>query len=60
VMARYRAAFALGDGMWWGKSQTFNVRNGYETIDVERYLQAKLGAWPWGTLVPLLHAPPLG
>lgn len=42
VMARYRAAFALGDGMWWEKSQTFNVRNGYETTDVERYLKTKL------------------
>lgn len=42
VMVRYRAAFALGDGMWWDKSTTFNERNGYETIDVERYLQARL------------------
>lgn len=42
VMTRYRAAFALGDGMSWEKSQTFNVRNGYETIDVEGYLRAKL------------------
>lgn len=44
VMTRYRAAFALGDGMWWEKSQTFNARHGYETIDVERYLRAKLGS----------------
>ena len=43
VMTRYRAAFALGDGMWWEKSQTFNARKGYETIDVERYLKEKLG-----------------
>ena len=42
VMARYRAAFALGDGMWWDKSRTFNARIGYETIDVERYLRARL------------------
>ncbi|CAM3946343.1 aromatic alcohol reductase [Bordetella muralis] len=44
VMTRYRAAFALGDGMWWEKSQTFNARHSYETIDVERYLRAKLGS----------------
>lgn len=43
VMARYRAAFALGDGMWWEKSGTFNARNGYETTDVEQYLKAELG-----------------
>lgn len=43
VMTRYRAAFALGDGMWWEKSQTFNARNGYDTIDVEHYLKSKLG-----------------
>ena len=48
AMTRYRAAFALGDGMWWEKSQTFNARNGYETIDVERYLRAKLGTAPVG------------
>jgi hypothetical protein len=42
VMARYRAAFALGDGMWWDKSGTFNARNGYETIDVEHYLRSRL------------------
>ncbi len=46
VMTRYRAAFALGDGMWWEKSRTFNVRNGYETVDVEGYLRAKLDADP--------------
>lgn len=42
VMARYRAAFALGDGMWWDKSTTFNARRGYETMDVESYLRARL------------------
>ncbi|ARP75997.1 aromatic alcohol reductase [Bordetella genomosp. 6] len=41
VMARYRAAFARGDGMWWEKSETFNERNGYETTDVERYLRKR-------------------
>ncbi|MBN3214986.1 aromatic alcohol reductase [Pectobacterium polaris] len=39
VMARYRAAFALGEGMWWDKSGTFNERNGYETVDVEHFLR---------------------
>ncbi|MDE8757476.1 aromatic alcohol reductase [Pectobacterium polaris] len=39
VMARYRAAFALGEGMSWDKSGTFNERNGYETIDVEHFLR---------------------
>ncbi|MDX6916678.1 aromatic alcohol reductase [Pectobacterium carotovorum] len=39
VMARYRAAFALGEGMWWDKSGTFNERTGYETVDVEHFLR---------------------
>jgi hypothetical protein len=43
VMVRYRAAFALGDGMWWDKATTFNEREGFETIDVEQYLRAHLG-----------------
>lgn len=42
VMVRYRAAFALGDGMWWDKSKTFNARNGHKTVDVEQYLRARL------------------
>jgi len=42
VMARYRAAFALGDGMWWDKATTFNVRKGMETLDVEQYLRGLL------------------
>lgn len=42
VMARYRAAFALGDGMWWDKSKTFNARNGYEAIDAEHYLRERI------------------
>jgi len=43
VMKRYRAAFALGDGMWWDKGQTYNEREGIETVDVQRYLRARLG-----------------
>lgn len=39
VMARYRAAFARGDGMWWSKSKTFNARHRIETTDVEGYLR---------------------
>ncbi|ELF6204850.1 TPA: aromatic alcohol reductase [Pseudomonas putida] len=42
VMTRYRAAFALGDGMWWGKADTFNARHGIVTVDVERYLPSLL------------------
>jgi len=41
-MARYRAAFARGDGMWWDKSNTYNVRKGLKTIDVEEYLRGRL------------------
>ncbi|MGK2285608.1 aromatic alcohol reductase [Pedomonas sp. V897] len=43
VMTRYRAAFALGDGMWWDKADTFNARKGLKVIDVEGYLRARLG-----------------
>lgn len=43
VMARYRGAFALGDGMWWDKSTTYNERNGLKTVDVEMYLTDRLG-----------------
>ncbi|PPT73551.1 aromatic alcohol reductase [Xanthomonas theicola] len=42
VMSRYRAAFAQGDGMWWEKSNTYNARHGFETVDVEGYLRARL------------------
>ncbi|MFN3311925.1 MAG: aromatic alcohol reductase [Hyphomonas sp.] len=43
LMARYRAAFALGDGMWWDKSSSYNTRAGLETADVETYLRMRLG-----------------
>jgi len=43
VMTRYRAAFALGDGMWWDKADTFNARKGLKVIDVEGYLRARFG-----------------
>lgn len=41
VMVRYRAAFALGEGMWWDKAQTYNERVGIPTTDVEGYLRAR-------------------
>lgn len=41
-MARYRAAFALGDGMWWDKSNTYNERQGLTTVGVEEYLRGRL------------------
>lgn len=44
VMTRYRAAFALGDGMWWDKEKTFNARHGIETVDVADYLRYLLKA----------------
>lgn len=44
VMTRYRAAFALGDGMWWDKADTFNARRGIETVDVAHYLAGLLQA----------------
>src|SRR5690606_3121173 len=43
VMTRYRAAFALGDGMWWDKSITFNDRRGLKVTGGEEYLHARLG-----------------
>jgi hypothetical protein len=43
VMTCYRAAFALGDGMWWDKANTFNARKGLKVIEVEAYLRARLG-----------------
>lgn len=40
LMAHYRTAFALDDGMWWDKSNTYNKRQGLTTVDVEGYLRA--------------------
>lgn len=42
VMLRYRAAFALGDGMWWDFSQTYNHKRGIKTQDVSSWLKAHL------------------
>lgn len=44
VMARYRIAFALGDGMWWDPAITYNARNGIPTMDIMAWLQASLDA----------------
>lgn len=42
VMLRYRTAFALGSGMWWEKSKTYNHEKGLETIDVKTWLNRHL------------------
>nr|WP_205600900.1 aromatic alcohol reductase [Halomonas socia] len=42
VMLRYRKAFALGTGMWWEKSKTYNHEKGLETIDVKTWLNRHL------------------
>lgn len=38
-MARYRIAFARGDGMWWDKSTTYNAQKGIPTMDTRTWLQ---------------------
>lgn len=38
VMARYRAAFARGDGMWWDKAMTYNSQKGIPTTDTRTWL----------------------
>jgi len=43
AMLRYRAAFALGSGMWWEKSKTYNHAKGIETVDVKEWLSQHLG-----------------
>lgn len=40
VMLRYRTAFALGDGMWWDVSETYNHRKGIKTQNVQSWLKA--------------------
>jgi hypothetical protein len=42
VMARYRIAFAQGDGMWWDPAKTFNAQRGLKVKNVEDYLRARL------------------
>lgn len=47
-MARYRVAFARGEGMWWDKESTYNARRGIPTVDVRSWLQAHGGLWQTG------------
>lgn len=42
VMARYRTAFALGDGMWWDKATTYNERRSIPTTDTKTWLKRHL------------------
>ncbi|MCC5810994.1 MAG: aromatic alcohol reductase [Ectothiorhodospiraceae bacterium] len=42
VMLRYRKAFALGTGMWWEKSKTYNHAKGIETVDARAWLNRHL------------------
>jgi len=42
VMARYRSAFALGDGMWWDKARTYNESRSIPTTDVRSWLTSEL------------------
>ncbi|NYT38166.1 aromatic alcohol reductase [Allopusillimonas soli] len=44
VMARYRTAFALGDGMWWEKAVTYNESRSIPTTDVASWLHGHLDA----------------
>lgn len=37
-MLRYRTAFALGDGMWWDKEETYNAKKEIQTQNVEQWL----------------------
>lgn len=41
-MEKYRAAFAMGDGMHWPKSDTFNAWQGIETRTVREWLTEHL------------------
>lgn len=41
VMLRYRAAFALGTGMWWDKAGTYNAQQGIATTDIRAWLTTR-------------------
>lgn len=43
MMRKYRAAFALGRGVAWDKSGTFNQRQGIPVTDVASWINANLG-----------------
>jgi hypothetical protein len=40
-MARYRIAFARGDGMWWDKSTTYNAHKGIPTMETRTWLKTQ-------------------
>lgn len=42
VMARYRTAFARGDGMWWDKALTYNESRSLPTTDTKTWLKRHL------------------
>jgi len=44
MMRKYRAAFALGRGVAWDKSGTFNQRQGIPVTDVASWINANLGS----------------
>src|SRR5690606_15940453 len=44
IMARYRTAFALGNGMWWDKALTYNESRSIPTTDVRSWLLGHLNA----------------
>lgn len=41
VMLCYRAAFALGTGMWWDKASTYNAQKGIATTDIRAWLTTR-------------------
>ncbi|MEA1652894.1 aromatic alcohol reductase [Nitrospirillum sp. BR 11164] len=42
MMRKYRAAFAMGRGVAWGKAGTFNEREGILVTDVSSWIEANL------------------
>lgn len=44
TMRKYRAVFALGTGVAWDKTASFNARSGVETVTAEQWARAHLVA----------------
>jgi nucleoside-diphosphate-sugar epimerase len=42
AMARYRLAFARGDGMWWPKETSYNAQRGMPTTDIRAWLEDRV------------------
>lgn len=42
ALKKYRVVFADGKGVAWDKADTFNAQQGFETVDVERWLMDSL------------------